>query len=281
MTITDVIAGREAAYRTLRRRRAGLRTVAAVAFCGCFVLAARLGEVSPSTLAGGLHEAGDYARRMLPEIRPATFGADVAGWYWGWRTWLGALFDTVLIALVSTTLGVAAAVPLGLLASRKLTGGWLCVVVRRSLELVRTVPILVYALAFVLAFGLGSTAGVLAIALHSSSSLGKLFSEVNETVSDKPIEALRSAGGGWAALVRFGVLPQVTLSYVSYVLLRFEKNVRSATVIGFVGAGGIGQELFVAIRSFQYQDVSAIALMIIGSVVLTDLACERLRRVVA
>jgi phosphonate transport system permease protein len=148
---------------------------------------------------------------------------------------------------------------------------------RRTLEVARAVPELVYALIFVFAFGLGPLPGVLAIAIHTAGALGKLFSEVNENIDSSSVEGVRAAGGNWFQVIRFAVLPQVLPNFASYALLRFEINVRAAAIIGFVGAGGIGQELFFVIRQFIYADVSAIVLMIIVSVCLIDITCEKLR----
>src|SRR5215475_1574510 len=129
----------------------------------------------------------------------------------------------------------------------------------------------------VLAFGLGPMAGVLAIAIHSTGALGKLFSEIVENADMKPVEGVRSTGASWLSCMRFAVLPQVIAGYASYALLRFEINVREASVMGFVGAGGIGQELVVAIRKFYYSDVSAILITIIVTVFLIDIATGWLR----
>jgi phosphonate transport system permease protein len=146
------------------------------------------------------------------------------------------------------------------------------------LELFRTVPELVFALIFVYAFGLGPLPGVLAIAVHSMGALGKLFSEVNENIAPGPGEGVRAAGGNWMHLVRYAVLPQVLPDFASYTLLRFEINVRASSVVGFVGAGGIGQELFSVIRQFIYVDISALVLLLIMTVALIDITCERFRR---
>jgi phosphonate transport system permease protein len=268
----------ETVTRSKRARELVSVTAAAVVFIALLAVSARIGEVSPQALLDGSSAAADYIGRMMPSLHLNTVGSDLRTWYWSAGTWLNALSDTVLIAFLSTVIGFVIGAPLSFVASRNLTSGWAYFAVRRSLELIRTVPSLVYAMAFVLAFGLGATAGVLAVALHSASSLGKLFSEVNETADSKTFEAVQSAGGGWLSVVRFALLPQVAPAYVSYTLLRFEKNIRSATVIGLVGAGGIGQELFVAIRSFQYQDVSAIVLMIICTVTVVDMTCDHARR---
>ena len=132
-------------------------------------------------------------------------------------------------------------------------------------------PGIVFALIFVIAFGLGPMAGVLAIAIHSTGALGKQFSEIAENADMKPVEGVRSTGASWLACMRFAVLPQVAAGYASYALLRFEINVREASVMGFVGAGGIGQELVVAIRKFYYSDVSAILVMIVVTVFCIDI----------
>jgi phosphonate transport system permease protein len=129
----------------------------------------------------------------------------------------------------------------------------------------------VFALIFVIAFGLGPMAGVLAIAIHCVGALGKQYSEMVENIDMKPVEGVRATGGGWIACMRFAVLPQVTAGFASYSLLRFEINVRGASVMGFVGAGGIGQELIVAIRKFYYSDVSAILVLIILTVFVIDI----------
>ena len=119
--------------------------------------------------------------------------------------------------------------------------------------------------------------GVLAIAIHSTGALGKLFSEIVENVDMKPVEGVRSTGASWLSCMRFAVLPQVVAGYASYALLRFEISVREASVMGFVGAGGIGQELVVAIRKFYYSDVSAILVMIVVTVFCIDIATGWLR----
>jgi phosphonate transport system permease protein len=145
------------------------------------------------------------------------------------------------------------------------------------MEFCRTVPDIVFALIFVIAFGLGPMAGVLAIAIHSIGALGKQFSEIVENIDMKPVEGVRSTGASWISCKRFAVLPQVAAGFAGYTLLRFEINVRGASVMGFVGAGGIGQELVVAIRKFYYSDVSAILLMIVLTVFVIDIGTGWIR----
>jgi phosphonate transport system permease protein len=145
------------------------------------------------------------------------------------------------------------------------------------MEMARTVPELVFALIFVYAFGLGPLPGVLAIAVHSMGALGKLFSEVNENINPGPMEGVRAAGGNWWQVIRYAVVPQVLPNLTSYTLLRFEINVRASSVVGFVGAGGIGQELYTVIRQFIYVDVSALVLLLVLTVALLDIICEHIR----
>jgi phosphonate transport system permease protein len=146
------------------------------------------------------------------------------------------------------------------------------------LEGCRTIPELVYALIFVWAFGVGPLAGILAIAIHTIGALGKLFAEVIENADLGAADGVKCAGGNWVQQMRFGVLPQIAPNLLSYAILRFEINVRGASVIGFVGAGGIGQELYAVIAQNYYEEISAIVLMIIVTVSLIDLLSERLRR---
>jgi phosphonate transport system permease protein len=235
-------------------------------------------EFSPVRVVQGLPGVTTYLVGTLPAIRPSHLLADLAEWYWGLGRWLLMLLDTVVIAFVGTLLGVLGALLLCFHGSSAMARGRLSYHgVRRGLDVARTVPELVYALMFVYAFGLGPLAGVLAIAVHSTGVLGKLFAEVVDAADRRPVDGVRAAGAGWVETIRFAIVPQVLPGFASYALLRFEINVRASAVIGFVGAGGIGQELYLVIRQFIYQDVSAIVLLIVATVVLIDLSCERIR----
>lgn len=237
-----------------------------------------MGEVSLARFLRGLPLAADYIARTMPVLRMESLGADLAEWMWGFSDWVALLGDTLLMAYVGTVLGGAVALLLSFPAASTLAPGWVVGLVRRVLELMRTVPTLVLALVFVYAFGLGPFAGVLAIAVHSAGALGKLFAEEHENVSLGPVEAVRAVGGSWPAQMRYGVLPQSLPGVLSYGLLRFEINVREASVLGIVGAGGIGEELYLAVRQFEYQDISAILVLILLTVAAIDLICGRLRR---
>lgn len=235
-------------------------------------------EVDVAKFFAGLPRFGSYFADITPRIRPATALGDLAEWYWDWDKWLLLLAETIVVAYVGTALGAIGAFAACFVASRNINrNGVSQIVVRRVLEFFRTVPDIVFALLFVYALGLGPMPGVIAIALHTCGALGKQFSEVVENVDRGPIEGVRATGGNWLQMVRFGVIPQILSNFVSYALLRFEINVRGASVMGFVGAGGIGKELLSAIRQFYYSDVSAILLMIIVTVTIIDLSTEWVR----
>lgn len=242
------------------------------------IASALIGEVDPSRLAAGLPQAWAYVWGTVPVLRADSLGADLGEWYWGLGSWLRLAGETVLMGFTGTVLGGVAGLLLCFPASRNLVQGHaLHFACRRILEVARTVPELVYALIFVYAFGLGPFAGVLAIAVHTAGALGKLFAEVNENVDPGPIEGVRAAGGTWAVIMRLAVLPQVLPNFASYALLRFEINVRAASALGIVGAGGIGEELYLSVRQFEYPDISAILLLIIAMVSIIDLGCEAVR----
>jgi phosphonate transport system permease protein len=243
-------------------------------------LSAWVGEVSISRLVQGLPLAGAYIAGTLPSLRIDHLSADLAHWMGGLTDWLELLADTILIAYVGTVLGGLVALLLSFPAAATLAPAWIVMPVRRFLELLRTIPTLVLALIFVYAFGLGAFAGMLAIAVHTAGALGKLFAEEHENASLAQMEAVRAAGGTWAAQMRFGIFPQSLPGVLSYGLLRFEINVREASVLGIVGTGGIGEELYLAVRQFEYQDISAILLLILATVAAIDLLCGRLRHIV-
>ncbi|MBV8699038.1 MAG: phosphonate ABC transporter, permease protein PhnE, partial [Bradyrhizobium sp.] len=235
-----------------RRLRSAL---AAAVFLAVLVVAAVGAEVNLRTLFTYFGNFVSYFDRILKLDSGARVWTDFGDWFWGWDKWLRMLGETILASYVGTLIGAVAAFALNFLAAENTSPApWLRFVVRRLLEFARSVPSIVFALVFVIAFGLGPMAGVLAIAIHSTGALGKLFSEVVENADMRPVEGVQSTGAGWLSCMRFAVLPQVIAGYASYTLLRFEINVREASVLGFVGAGGIGQELVVAIRKFYYSD---------------------------
>jgi phosphonate transport system permease protein len=242
------------------------------------LLSGYVAEISFSKLYQHIGGFASYIDRIfhLENGRPVI--SDPAEWFWGWKKWLALMGETLLMAYLGTLLGATAAFVLCFLASQNLTKSkGVVFFTRRLLEFCRTVPELVFALIFVVAFSLGPLPGILALAIHTAGALGKLFAEVVENIDMKPVDGVVATGGNWFHKIRFAVLPQVASNFASYALLRFEINVRGASVLGFVGAGGIGQTLLEVIRKFYYADVSALLIMIIATVMIIDAVTERIR----
>jgi phosphonate transport system permease protein len=185
---------------------------------------------------------------------------------------------TLQIALWGTVTAVIAAIPLGLLCAENIAPSWVRQPVRRLMDACRAINEMVFAMLFIVAVGLGPFAGVLALFVHTTGTLAKLFSEAVEAVDPRPVDGIRATGGGLLIEIAYGIIPQVMPLWVSYTLYRFESNVRSASVVGMVGAGGIGVVLYEVIRGFQYAQTAALLLVIIGTVTLIDLGSAQLRR---
>ncbi|PWB81478.1 MAG: phosphonate ABC transporter, permease protein PhnE [Methylocystaceae bacterium] len=274
----DEVAQFEAAYSSETRRRRARRALTAIAVLLVLILCAVAEDIEPNIFFARIGHLGDYVVRLFHLESGAAVFTDPAEWFWNWRAWSALLGETLLIAYAATVIGATIAFVASFLAAQNLTRSRLVpFLTRRFLEICRTVPDIVFALVFIFAFGLGALPGVLALALHTAGSLGKLFRELVENIDLKPVDALTATGANFWQVIRFAVWPQVASNYVGYGLLRFEMNVRGATVVGFVGAGGIGQDLVAAIRKFYYTDVSAILVMIIVTVFVIDLTTERLR----
>jgi phosphonate transport system permease protein len=188
------------------------------------------------------------------------------------------LLVTLQIAIWGTVLAVLAAVPLGLLAASNIAPWWIHQPVRRLMDAFRAINEMVFAMLFVVAVGLGPFAGVLALFVHTTGILAKLFSECVEAIDPQPVEGIRATGAHVLAEIAYGVVPQVMPLWVSYSLYRFESNVRSATVVGMVGAGGIGVALWDVIRAFQFDRTAAVLIMIIATVSVVDLISARVRK---
>jgi phosphonate transport system permease protein len=244
----------------------------------CVLLSGHITEISLSKFFNNIGAFTSYIGRIVHLENGQSVLSNPAEWFWGWKKWLALMGETLLMAYVGTLLGATAALALCFLASKNVTANTTVVfITRRFLEFSRTVPEMVFALIFVVAFSLGPLPGILALAIHSTGALGKLFAEVVENIDMKPVDGVVSTGGSWLHKIRFAVLPQVASNFASYALLRFEINVRGAAVLGFVGAGGIGQTLLEVIRKFYYADISALLVMIIATVMLIDAVTERVR----
>ncbi len=195
-----------------------------------------------------------------------------------WRHHLAELVVTLQIALWGTALAILCSVPLALLASGNITPWWVHQPVRRLLDGCRAINEMVFALLFVVAVGLGPFAGVLALWVHTTGTLAKLFSEAVEAIDPQPVEGIRATGAHPLEEIVYGVIPQVLPLWISYALYRFEANVRSASVVGMVGAGGIGMVLWEVIRGFEYAQTAAVLLMLVVSVSLIDIGSAWLRK---
>jgi phosphonate transport system permease protein len=195
-----------------------------------------------------------------------------------WRSYLREMIVTVHIAIWGTVLAVICAVPFGLLSSSNIAPAWVYQPVRRLMDACRAINEMVFAMLFIVAIGLGPFAGVLALWVHTTGTLAKLFSEAVEAIDPRPVEGVRATGASSLEEIVYGVIPQVMPLWISYSLYRFESNVRSASVVGMVGAGGIGVVLFEVIRGFEYAQTCAVMLMIIVFVSAIDLLSARVRK---
>lgn len=195
-----------------------------------------------------------------------------------WRYYFEELVITLHIAIWGTLLAVVFAVPFGLLASANITPPWIHQPVRRLMDACRAINEMVFAMLFVVAVGLGPFAGAMALFVHTTGILAKLFSEAVEAIDPQPVEGIRATGANALEEIVYGVIPQVMPLWVSYSLYRFESNLRSASVVGMVGAGGIGVVLWEVIRGFQFDKTCAVMIMIILLVTAVDMISSRIRR---
>jgi phosphonate transport system permease protein len=198
--------------------------------------------------------------------------------FYNWQQYAEEMIQTVQIALWATALAVFFGIPFAILGSSNICPQWVVQPVRRLMDAFRAVHEMVWALLFVVAVGLGPLAGVLALMVHNIGIVSKLFSEAVEAIDPRPVEGIRATGASRLQEVVFGIVPQVIPLWTSFTFYRLDTNVRSATVLGIVGAGGIGQSLYENIRSFQYADTAAIVLIVIATVVIVDLISWLIRK---
>ncbi|WP_413166874.1 phosphonate ABC transporter, permease protein PhnE [Capilliphycus salinus ALCB114379] len=194
-----------------------------------------------------------------------------------WRFYLEDTIITISMGIWGTLMAAIAAIPLSLLGSENVCPVWIVQPIRRLLDAMRAINEIVFALIFVVAVGLGPFAGVLALFVSTTGTLGKLFSEVVESIDPGPVEGIRATGAQKIQEIIFGIVPQVMPLWTSYVLYRFESNVRSASVLGIVGAGGIGVSLYQSFQAFQYQKVCAILMILIAATSTIDFLSSKLR----
>jgi len=230
-------------------------------------------RANASSFSQGIGKIFDYPIDMISE-----------GWDAGWSWWplllkyMPELLATFNIALFSTFLGFCFAIVLSCFACANLIKNPLVVqIVRRILDISRSFPELVIAMIFLYLMGKNELPAIIAITIHTTGALGKLFSEAIENIDTKPLDGLQSAGAGWAKRVRFAVLPQVLPLFFSYALLRLEVNVRASTILGFVGAGGIGEALYTVIQWRYGADVTAIMVLLVTTIIFLDYFSSYLR----
>jgi phosphonate transport system permease protein len=224
-------------------------------------------DFSPSKLLSGISQLGWITMLMMPPNPGSSF-----------PLYMHALGETLSLALLGTTLAAVLALPVSLLAARNIIPSNLIrFPVRRFLDSIRGVDTLIWALVWINVVGLGPFAGVLAIMVSDFGAFGKLFSEAIEAADRKQVEGIRASGGGALHEIRFGLLPQVLPVIAGQVLYFIESNTRSATIIGIVGAGGIGLQLAEQIRVLEWQKVSFLILMILIAVAVIDFISTKLR----
>lgn len=264
------------AYMAMTRRKRAYGAVMLIVFVALMVSGFRLADArNAGGFWNGIGNVFQFPGEVLKEAGEKV--ANLPGLMW---EFLPSLIETVNIAAAATLLGAMLAVLISLLSTRGLAK-WprLIGVFRRIMDILRAIPEIVIALVLIFILGGGPVPAMIAIALHTVGALGKLFSEVNENASLKPVEGLHSVGASWGQRMWLGVIPQVAPNYLSYALLRFEINIRASAILGFVGSGGIGYDLKNAFSWGQgrYDQVAAIFLLLFGAIVFFDQISSRYR----
>jgi phosphonate transport system permease protein len=222
-------------------------------------------DITAERLGTGLGEAGRFLGRMWPPN------------FTRWELLMEGMLESIQIALLSSALGIVLSLPLGLMAARNLSPAFLSIPVRGFIAVCRSLHYVIVAILFVKALGFGALAGVAALTVASMGFIAKLFAEAIEEISMKQVEAVRATGAGPAAVLLYGVLPQVASRFVGFCLYQLDSNLRNSTLVGIVGAGGIGGTLFAAFKRFDYDFVAAILLAIIALIFAAELVSARIR----
>ena len=224
-------------------------------------------------------DLGNVSRLFTNADNMKGFAADlIRPNFTDWKLFVSKMWETIQIALWGTFLAIFLGVPMGLAAARNIAPVWVVQPVRWVMNALRSIPDLVMGLLFVVAVGLGPLAGVLAITLNTAGVLAKLFSEAVESIDKGPVEGVRATGASKLHEIIWGVIPQVAPLWTSFALYRFESNSRSATVLGLIGAGGIGQVLFDRMNGFDFQAVSAVVIIVVIAVTLIDMLSQAIRK---
>jgi phosphonate transport system permease protein len=268
---TEKIGGYMEAISSPEPGKRGLRgkviLAAQLALLACYIVWSYIGaEIKPLDLVKDSGNMVILARDFFPpDFRDFTY-------------YLKEMLTTIHIAFWGTLFALICSVPLGIMSSENVVSPWIYQPVRRVMDACRAINEMVFAMLFVVTVGLGAFAGVLALWIHTTGVLAKLFSEAVEAVDPGPVEGIRSTGAGLISEVWYGILPQVFPLWISFTLYRFESNVRSATVVGMVGAGGIGVVLWELIRGFMFTKTCTVMLVIILAVSAFDLLSQYLRK---
>ena len=242
------------------------RTIALLIFLYAVYAALQL-DVSPARVRAGLDHAGTFLARMFPPNfeKPDTL--------------IKGIVESLEIAVLASVLGIVLALPVGLLGARNLMPAWVSWPARAIVALCRSLHPVIVAILFVKAVGFGALAGILALTVASIGFIGKLFTESIEEISLKQVEAVRATGASFANVITFGVLPQVFARFVGFATYQFDSNLRNSTMVGIVGAGGVGGTLFSAFQRFDYDFVSAILLTLIAIIMLGEILAGVVRAV--
>jgi phosphonate transport system permease protein len=238
-----------------------------IAFGAYFVYAAAQLEFTPARFATGLEHGAKFVARLFPP----DFGR--------WELLLKGMIESLQIAAVASALGVAFSLPISLAAARNLMPAWLTWPARFVMILCRSFHPVIVAILFVKAVGFGALAGILALTVASVGFLGKLMTEAIEEISLKQVEAVRATGAPFMSVVLFSVVPQVFSRFVGFIAYETDANLRNSTMVGIVGAGGIGGTLFAAFQRFDYDFVCAIVLTIIALIMLGEVLTVRIKKI--
>jgi phosphonate transport system permease protein len=248
-------------------RRSAWPRVAAVALLVYIVYACAQLDVSWERVHAGLDNAARFFSRLFP---PNFTRSDLL---------IKGLTESLEIAILASTLGIVLALPIGLAAARNLMPAWISWPARFVIVAARSLHPVIVAIIFVKAVGFGALAGILALTVASIGFIGKLFTEAIEEISDKQVEAIRATGAPFASVLAYGVLPQVFSRFIGFATYQLDSNLRNSTMVGIVGAGGIGGTLFAAFQRFDYDYVCAILISIIALIMIGELFATAIRAI--
>ena len=235
------------------------------AFAVYLIYAATQLDFSWNRLMVGFGEAGRFLSRMWPPN------------FTRWDTLVEGMIESLQIAVLASAIGILISLPIGFLAARNMTPVWVNAPTRVVIALCRSFHPVIVAIVFVKAIGFGALAGVAALVVASIGFIAKLFAEAIEEISPKQVEAVRATGAPFASVVTYGVLPQVASRFVGFCLYQVDSNLRNSTMVGIVGAGGIGGTLFAAFKRFDYDFVAAILIAIIVLIFIGEMISGRIR----